>query len=67
MDTIAYLLPSLGCVAMMGGMVWMMTRNGQKPDPTDQDRRQRELDSLREELQTLRNGPTAHLVENDRG
>lgn len=67
METIVYLLPSLGCVAMMGGMVWIMTRGGSKPDPADQDHRQREIDSLRTEVRMLRGGQLANVTETDRG
>lgn len=67
METIAYLLPTLGCVAMMGGMVWMMTRGGSKPEAGEQDQRQCEIDSLRSEVSALRDGQLADATETDRG
>lgn len=67
METIVYLLPTLGCVAMMGGMVWMMTRGGSKPDAGEHDQRQREIDSLRTEVSALRDGQLTNVTENDRG
>lgn len=59
METIAYLLPALGCAAMMGGMMWMMGRGKgdtkQAPDAT----RQQEIEALREEVAGLRKDPAA--------
>ena len=67
MQTIAYLLPTLGCAAMMGGMVWMMTRSGSKPEPADQDQRQREVNALRSELSDLRDAQITNVTDDDRG
>jgi hypothetical protein len=56
METIAYLLPALGCAAMMGGMMWMMGRgNGAKTDTPDAART-KEIDALRQEVADLRQG-----------
>ena len=55
MDTIAYLLPALGCAAMMGGMIWMMrgSNRSDAPRPESTDERQRELSELRAEIDEL--------------
>ncbi len=53
MDKLVYLLPVLGCVAMMGLMMWMMRgnhSNAAQPDP----RTAEEIAALRAEVADLR-------------
>jgi hypothetical protein len=52
METIAYLLPALGCAGMMAGMMWMMRDRG-SADSTAPDERQREIAQLRSEIASL--------------
>lgn len=53
---IVYLLPVLGCAAMMGGMMWMMGRGkGSKADAPDPERA-KEVQALRQEVADLRQG-----------
>ncbi len=52
MEIFAYLLPALGCVAMMGAMMWMMRGRGAEALPAE-DRRP-EVDALRAEVESLR-------------
>lgn len=54
MESVTYLLPALGCTAMMGGMVWMMTRDRGEAPLTPEPSRQQELARLRDELAELR-------------
>jgi len=55
-DKLAYLLPVLGCAAMMGVMMWMMrgshagNTNAAQPDP----RTAQEIAALRAEIADLR-------------
>jgi hypothetical protein len=56
MDKLVYLLPVLGCAAMMGGMMWMMMRGNHnttqapQPDTGTAD----EIAALRAEIAALR-------------
>jgi hypothetical protein len=52
METIAYLLPALGCAGMMAGMMWMMRDRG-GADTAAADERQREIVQLRSEIAGL--------------
>ncbi|WCO68013.1 hypothetical protein PO878_04655 [Iamia majanohamensis] len=49
-----YLLPVLGCVAMMGAMMWMM-RGRSAPEESPSADRRAEIDALRAEVDSLRN------------
>jgi hypothetical protein len=52
MDKLVYLLPVLGCAAMMGGMVWMM--RGQHSNTQPDTATQEEIARLRAEVAFLR-------------
>lgn len=56
MDGLIYLLPVLGCAAMMGVMVWMMsTRHRQSADQSDPSpETAAEIARLRAEIASLR-------------
>lgn len=62
---IYYLLPVLGCVAMMGAMMWMMRGRGAGPSPAE-DRRP-EIDALRAEVESLRQPTGQNRPEHERG
>lgn len=60
-ENLAYLLPVLGCAAMMGVMMWMMrgSRTPTPPDGTQADASTREeIAGLRAELAALREQQT---------
>lgn len=68
MDSLAYLVPSLGCAAMMGAMVWMMSRGGgsaKKTADRTQDSSKQEIDALRAEIEALRSPPTVPVADRD--
>ena len=67
MEKLVYLLPVLGCAAMMGGMMWMMMRGNQagarqQPDPTTQE----DIAVLRAEIASLRAQQTEQTGDADR-
>lgn len=64
METIAYLLPALGCAGMMAGMMWMMRDRG-GADTTAPDERQEEIAHLRSEIASL--GTAGTGVEREPG
>jgi hypothetical protein len=51
-DKLVYLLPVLGCAAMMAGMVWMM--RGRHADTEPDATTQEEIAKLRAEIAVLR-------------
>ncbi len=53
MDKLVYLLPVLGCVAMMGLMMWMMRGNHSNAAQSD-PRTAEEIAALRAEVAELR-------------
>lgn len=56
-DTLAYLLPALGCAAMMAammGMMWMMGRWQRRSDQPSAPSRDKEIEGLRDEVANLR-------------
>ena len=64
-DTLAYLLPALGCAAMMGAMMWMMMGRGrggsaQLPEAS----REEQIEGLRAEVAALRQ-TTAEIAPTD--
>jgi flagellar basal body-associated protein FliL len=69
MEIFAYLLPVLGCVAMMGAMMgammWMMRGRGAEASPAE-DRRP-EIDALRAEVESLRQPTGENRPEHERG
>ncbi len=65
MEIFAYLLPVLGCVAMMGAMMWMMRGRGAEASPSE-DRRP-EIDALRAEVESLRQPTGQNRPERERG
>ena len=52
MEAVVYLLPVLGCAAMMGVMMWMMRGTGNADGGASEDRR-REISQLRAEIERL--------------
>ena len=57
-DTLAYLLPVLGCAAMMAVMMWMMGRGQGRSDQPSAPSREEEIEGLRAEVATLRQTTT---------
>lgn len=53
-DTLAYLLPALGCAAMMAAMMWMMARGQGRSEQPPARSREEEIEGLRTEVATLR-------------
>lgn len=53
-DTLAYLLPALGCAAMMAAIMWMMGRGQVRSDQPSAASRDEEIQGLRDEVATLR-------------
>lgn len=56
MENLVYLLPVVGCAAMMGVMMWMMRGNGKPAQPQDgtEASTREEIATLRAELAALR-------------
>ncbi len=56
MDKLVYLLPAVGCAAMMGGMMWMMMRGNHNSMQTAQPDTETatEIAALRAEIAALR-------------
>lgn len=52
MEAVVYLLPVLGCAAMMGVMMWMMRGAGDADAGASEDR-QDEISQLRAEIERL--------------
>jgi flagellar basal body-associated protein FliL len=65
MEIFAYLLPALGCVAMMGAMMWMMRGRGSEASPAEE--RRPEIDALRAEVESLRQPSGPSRPERERG
>lgn len=53
-DKLAYLLPALGCAAMMAAMMWMMGRRQGRSDQPSAPSQDEEIQGLRDEVATLR-------------
>jgi flagellar basal body-associated protein FliL len=53
-DKLVYLLPTLGCAAMMGAMMWMMRGHHASPPARPDAATQAEIAALRSELATLK-------------
>lgn len=66
MQAVAYLLPALGCVAMMGAMMWMMRGTGNAAEGASDDH-QREIAALRAEIESLDRGRAPGDAEPERG
>ena len=66
MQAVAYLLPVLGCAAMMGVMMWMMRGTGNAAEGASDDRR-REISELRAEVERLDRGRAAGEARSGRG
>ena len=65
MQAVAYLLPALGCVAMMGVMMWMMRGTGNAEGSSDDH--QREIAALRAEIESLGRGRARGDAGSERG
>ena len=53
MIELAYLLPALGCAAMMAVVMWMMSRSQGRSDQPSAPSREEEIERLRAEVATL--------------
>jgi hypothetical protein len=53
-DKLVYLLPTLGCAAMMGAMMWMMRLHHVSPPAGPNAATQAEIAALRSELAILK-------------
>ena len=67
MQAVAYLLPALGCVAMMGVMMWMMRGTGNAAEGASDDHHQQEISALRAEIESLDRGRAPGDAEPERG